>query len=138
MDLIIPDRLRERHWAGWDTAMKNGATRYGEGQLLAVPAVHKDGRQISIEFSIQLLKGGDHAIEWVVDDVLELHDENLDSGRRVWLNVSVAAIMALGVRLRRTLWVPPTPHCLPRMRLAREHRRPEGESLRRHADADTY
>jgi hypothetical protein len=27
---------------------------------------HKDGRQISIEFSIQLLKNADHAIEWVV------------------------------------------------------------------------
>ena len=46
--------------------MKSGATRYGEGQLLAVPALHKDGRQISIEFSIQLLKDADHAVEWVV------------------------------------------------------------------------
>ena len=66
MDLIIPDRLRARHWAGWDAAMKSGTTRYGEGQLLAVPALHKDGRQISIEFSIQLLKGVDDAVEWVV------------------------------------------------------------------------
>src|SRR5512145_3163354 len=66
MDLIIPERLRARHWAGWETAMKSGATRYGEGQLLAVPALHKDGRQISIEFSIQLLKDGDGQIEWVV------------------------------------------------------------------------
>ena len=53
MDLIIPERLRARHWAGWETAMKTGATRYAEGQLLAVPARHKDGRQISIEFSIE-------------------------------------------------------------------------------------
>jgi PAS domain S-box-containing protein len=66
MDLIIPERLRARHWAAWDTAMKNGATRYGEGQLLAVPALHKDGRQISIEFSIQLLKRADGTVEWVV------------------------------------------------------------------------
>ncbi len=66
MDLIIPERLRARHWAGWETAMKTGATRYGEGQLLAVPALHKDGRQISIEFSIELLKGSDGAVEWVV------------------------------------------------------------------------
>lgn len=76
MDLIIPERLRARHWTGWNTAMKSGTTRYGEGQLLAVPALHKDGRQISIEFSIQLLKDADHAVEWVVAfirDVTERH-----------------------------------------------------------------
>jgi PAS domain S-box-containing protein len=66
MDLIIPERLRGRHWDGWETTMRTGVTRYGEGQLLAVPALHKDGRQISIEFSIQLLKDGEGRIEWVV------------------------------------------------------------------------
>jgi PAS domain S-box-containing protein len=77
MDLIIPERLRARHWAGWEGAIGTGATRYGEGQLLAVPALHKDGRQISIEFSIQLLKGVDDAVEWVVAfirDVTERYD----------------------------------------------------------------
>lgn len=34
--------------------------------MLAVPALHKNGRQISIEFSIQLLKDADRQIEWVV------------------------------------------------------------------------
>ena len=66
LDLIIPGRLRARHWAGWEAAMETGATRYGEGQLLAVPALHEDGRQISIEFSIQLLKGADGTVECVV------------------------------------------------------------------------
>jgi PAS domain S-box-containing protein len=77
MDLIIPERLRARHWAAWDTAIKNGATRYGEGQLLAVPALHKDGRRVSIEFSIQLLKDADDAVEWIVAfirDVTERYD----------------------------------------------------------------
>ena len=46
--------------------MSAGETRYGEGQLLAVPALRKDGRQISIEFSIQLLKDANSRIEWVV------------------------------------------------------------------------
>ena len=45
MNLIIPERLRARHWAGWETTMRTGVTRYGEGQLLAVPALHKDGRR---------------------------------------------------------------------------------------------
>jgi len=66
LDLITPERLRGRHWAGWETVMKTGVTRYGEGQLLAVPALHKDGRQLSIEFSIQLLKDAAGRIEWVV------------------------------------------------------------------------
>jgi PAS domain S-box-containing protein len=66
MDFIVPERLRGRHWDGWETTMKTGVTRYGGGQLLAVPALHKDGRQISIEFSIQLLKDSGGQIEWVV------------------------------------------------------------------------
>jgi PAS domain S-box-containing protein len=66
MDLIIPERLRARHWVGWQTAMRTGVTTYADGQLLAVPALHKDGRQISIEFSIQLLKDPNGQVEWVV------------------------------------------------------------------------
>jgi PAS domain S-box-containing protein len=52
LDLLIPERLRARHWEGWNRVMGGGASRYGEGALLAVPAQHKDGRQISIEFTI--------------------------------------------------------------------------------------
>jgi nitric oxide dioxygenase len=66
MNLIIPERLRARHWAGWDEAMRTGVSRYSEGQLLAVPALHKDGRRVSIEFSIQFMKDGNGQIEWVV------------------------------------------------------------------------
>jgi PAS domain S-box-containing protein len=57
MDLIIPERLRARHWDGYDRVMATGQTRYGHGDLLAVPAITKDGRTISIEFTIQMLKG---------------------------------------------------------------------------------
>ena len=32
--------------------MKGGESRYGAGELLSVPARHKDGRQISVEFTI--------------------------------------------------------------------------------------
>jgi PAS domain S-box-containing protein len=66
MDLIIPERFRDRHWAGWQSAMRTGVTTYDDGQLLAVPALHKDGRQISIEFSIHLLKDPRGQVEWVV------------------------------------------------------------------------
>lgn len=52
LDLIIPERLRARHWEGYDKVMAGAASRYGTGSLLAVPALHRDGRQISIEFTI--------------------------------------------------------------------------------------
>ena len=57
MDIIIPERLRGRHWEGYHRTMATGVSRYGAGDLLAVPAVTKDGRSISIEFTIQMLKG---------------------------------------------------------------------------------
>ena len=57
MDLIIPERLRGRHWDGYHKTMATGVSRYGHGDLLAVPAVTKDGRTISIEFTIQMVKG---------------------------------------------------------------------------------
>jgi PAS domain S-box-containing protein len=55
LDLIIPERFRARHWAGYRTVMSTGVTRYGH-ELLAVPAIRKDGRRISLEFSIALLR----------------------------------------------------------------------------------
>jgi PAS domain S-box-containing protein len=60
LDLIIPERFRARHWDGYRTVMSTGLTRYGQ-KLLAVPAIRKDGRRISIEFSIVLLRDDDEA-----------------------------------------------------------------------------
>jgi PAS domain S-box-containing protein len=56
LDIIIPERLRQRHWEGYDRTMKTGRTRYGEGDTLAVPAVREDSEQISIEFTVALLQ----------------------------------------------------------------------------------
>lgn len=55
LDLIIPERLRERHWEGYHRVMATGTTHYGT-ELLSVPAQHKDGRQLSCAFSIVMLK----------------------------------------------------------------------------------
>src|SRR5882762_10161714 len=56
LDLIVPERLRERHWAGYGKTMASGETRYGR-DVLRVPAVHKDGRALSIAFTVALLYG---------------------------------------------------------------------------------
>ncbi len=55
LDMIIPERLRSRHWDGYHKVIASGVTRYAS-ELLATPAIRKDGRRISIEFSITLLK----------------------------------------------------------------------------------
>jgi len=56
LDLIIPERLRRRHWAGFGKTMVTGETRYSH-DVLRVPAVHKDGRALSIAFTVGLLYG---------------------------------------------------------------------------------
>jgi PAS domain S-box-containing protein len=56
MDMIIPANLRSRHWEGFRRTMETGESRYGAGDLLSVPALAKDGRRLSIEFSIALLR----------------------------------------------------------------------------------
>ncbi len=48
LDLIIPDRLRARHWDGFRKAVAAGRSRYGEGELLSVPAMTKSGDKISV------------------------------------------------------------------------------------------
>ena len=52
LDIIIPENLRKRHWDGYHGTMRTGQSRYGDGQLLSVPAVRKDGTRISVEFTI--------------------------------------------------------------------------------------
>ena len=52
LDVIIPENLRERHWQGYRATMRTGQTRYGDGQILSVPAIRKDGTRISVEFTI--------------------------------------------------------------------------------------
>jgi len=62
LDIIIPERQRQRHWEGYDEVMKTGVSRYGSGDLLSVPALRKDGGRISVEFTIVPLKDADGAM----------------------------------------------------------------------------
>jgi PAS domain S-box-containing protein len=56
LDLIIPERLRARHWEGFRHVMATGESHYGEGDLLSVPGLRRDGQRISLEFTIVPLK----------------------------------------------------------------------------------
>jgi PAS domain S-box-containing protein len=58
LDIIIPEQLRKRHWDGYFRVMQGSASRYEAGDVLAVPAIKRDGMRISIEFTIVPLRDG--------------------------------------------------------------------------------
>ena len=58
LDIIVPEKMRERHWEGYFRVMKTGETRYGK-DLLAVPGICKDGSRVSLEFSVALIRDED-------------------------------------------------------------------------------
>ena len=66
LDIIIPERLRQRHWDGYRHTMATGQSRYGEGDMLSVPALRRDGATISVEFTIVPLKDASGAMTGIV------------------------------------------------------------------------
>ena len=56
LDIIIPERLRKCHWDGYRHVIEGGESRYGAGDILAVPGIAKDGTGLSIEFTIVPLR----------------------------------------------------------------------------------
>lgn len=56
LDLIIPERLRARHWSGFHAMMASGESRYPVGHMLSVPGQRKDDSTLSVEFTIVAIK----------------------------------------------------------------------------------
>lgn len=54
LDLIIPERLREAHWRGFDKAMASGATRLG-GKPTLTRALTRGGEAIYVEMSFAVV-----------------------------------------------------------------------------------
>jgi PAS domain S-box-containing protein len=76
LDIIIPERQRARHWEGYHKTAASGVTKYGDA-LLKVPALHRDGRTMSIAFSISLLKGEGPESGKVVGMLSIIRDETI-------------------------------------------------------------
>jgi len=86
LDLIIPEGLRARHWHGYAATMQSGTTRYGAGEILAVPAMRNDGQRISIEFTIVPFRDGAgrmQGIAAILRDVTERFEELRALRRRI-------------------------------------------------------
>ncbi len=78
LDIIIPPKLRERHWEGYYRVMNGGEIHYGPGDLLAVPGLHKNGNRISLEFTVvPIYDESDHMVGMasVLRDVSERWNE---------------------------------------------------------------
>ncbi|MFF4277116.1 PAS domain S-box protein [Streptomyces sp. NPDC001536] len=84
LDVIIPERHRKRHQEGFDEAMERGYSKYGDTDLLNVPALAADGRKLSIEFSVVLLPGPDGSayVGAVIRDVTARRERERELMRR--------------------------------------------------------
>ncbi|WP_144139709.1 PAS domain S-box protein [Paraburkholderia sp. BCC1884] len=94
LDLIIPERLRGRHWDGYHKTMATGETRYGN-DVLRVPAVDKDGRSMSIAFTVALLHSPQQELTAIVavirDETSRFQEDRLLRKRLAELEASAGA-----------------------------------------------
>ena len=94
MDLIIPERLRKRHWEGYEKTMATGITKYGH-DVLRVPAIDKQGNSLSIAFTVAMLYGADgkvNAIASIIrDETARFNDERALKKRVADLEAQLAA-----------------------------------------------
>ena len=94
MDMIIPERLRKRHWEGYDTTMATGITKYGH-DVLRVPAIDKQGNALSIAFTVAMLYGADGKVSAIAsiirDETVRFNDERALKKRVAELEAQVGA-----------------------------------------------
>jgi PAS domain S-box-containing protein len=85
LDFIIPEKLRQRHWEGYQRVMKTGKTRYGK-EILKVPAIRKDGKTISVEFTILLVRNRQNKIigaASIIRDVTERWEQKKELKKKL-------------------------------------------------------
>jgi PAS domain S-box-containing protein len=85
LDMIVPERQHQRHNEGYSKSMETGTTRYGTS-LLKVPAKHKDGRTLSIAFTVGMLFDEQHqanGVAAVIRDETERFAEERALKKRV-------------------------------------------------------
>ena len=90
LDLIIPQRQRQRHWDGYNKTMTTGQTRYGS-DLLRVPALHKDGGTLSIAFTVAMLHDAEQKVKAIV---AVIRDETVRWGEERQLRIRLAQLEA--------------------------------------------
>jgi PAS domain S-box-containing protein len=95
LDLIIPERQRQRHWDGYNKSMATGETRYGS-DVLRVPALHKEGRTLSIAFTVAMLYDAERKVTAIVavvrDETVRWSEERQMRTRLAQLEAAAAPV----------------------------------------------
>jgi PAS domain S-box-containing protein len=55
LDVLIPERLRSAHWAGFDAAIETGQMKHGRGAM-TTRSVHRDGNDLYVDMSFALVR----------------------------------------------------------------------------------
>lgn len=97
LDLIIPERFRRAHWAGFDKALERGRTQHG-GLVRTTRALHKDGRKLYVELSFGIITADNGEVLGSLGVARAGNDRyqaELDSRQRIAaLQAEVAALRA--------------------------------------------
>lgn len=78
LDIIIPERLRERHWNGYFAMLKTGTSIHQPSELLNVPALTRLRQTISIQFTVAPISDDEGRITGILSimrDITETRDE---------------------------------------------------------------
>ena len=65
LDMIIPERFRAAHWAGFERAVSTGHAKY-HGQVMTTRAAHADGRKLYVDLSFSMIRDASGAIVGVL------------------------------------------------------------------------
>ena len=66
LDIIIPERLRKRHWDGYHHTMATGLSQHPPEELLSVPAQTKTGQPLSIQFTVTAVRDDNSQVAGIV------------------------------------------------------------------------
>ncbi|MBX9609861.1 MAG: PAS domain S-box protein [Gammaproteobacteria bacterium] len=65
LDMIIPERFRAAHWAGFRRAVETGVEKY-HGQVMTTRAVHADGGKVYVDLSFGMIRDAAGAVRGVL------------------------------------------------------------------------
>ncbi|GHD44095.1 PAS domain S-box-containing protein [Marinobacter persicus] len=85
LDIIIPEKLREPHWRGYDEAIKNAGTKYW-GQSMPTKAIHSEGSMIYVELGFSIVLDDDGKVIGVLSsgrDITERFQKEKENKKRL-------------------------------------------------------
>ncbi|EDX0374259.1 PAS domain S-box protein [Salmonella enterica] len=96
LDIIIPEKYRERHWDGYCHTMQTGQTKYGTS-ILRVPSLKQGGDTLSIAFTVALLFdefGNPESIVAIIrDETSRFNEERLLRKRLAAVQIDLDKLM---------------------------------------------